>query len=303
MTALTITAVTPATDTLTIAAHGLNTGDGFIAIYTPNGSIPGGLAAVTDYWAIRVDANNVKLASSSTNAMAGTAIDITSAGSGTLQLLRNLPYRVPRIAAAGTQVFSADDNATWQSLVAMWNLLTGQAQSIFGDILLAVNLTLGSNKNLTLSGTGAVKRGSRTRHLPGSAAQMVTTPAATTTYYNGTAAQFRSVGNVFEMPLLLEEGERLLSVVVQTSCGSTDVVTAKVFKQANTAGLTPTSNTQLGSTATSANHTNVIELISVTGLTEVAAGAVPTQYFVEIGCAAFANSPQVYGVYYTTDVP
>ena len=142
MTAVrTISAVNTSTDELTITAHGLNTGDGFLRVYTPNGTIPGGLAAATDLWAIRSDANNIQLATSSANAVANIPINITSTGSGTLELLQGPPYAVPRIAAPGTQVFSADDNDTWNALVAIWNLLTGQAQSVFSAVNLAVPLT------------------------------------------------------------------------------------------------------------------------------------------------------------------
>jgi hypothetical protein len=162
MSALTITAVDHTTDQLTITAHGLLTGDGFLAIYTPDGgTIPAGLAPVTDYWAIRVDANTLKLASSSANAMLGTAINITSNGSGTLQLLQGLPYRVPRIMTALSQVKSVDLNATWQSFVALWNLLTGQAQSIWSGIKLA------ANQHVEISGTGRYKHGPQwTWHSP-----------------------------------------------------------------------------------------------------------------------------------------
>lgn len=129
-TVYSITAVDTGADTLTITAHGLVTGDGFAAIYTDaSGTLPSPLAAATDYWAIRVDANTIKLASSSANAMLGTAINLTSTGSGTLQLLRGLPYRRPRIAIPGQQVFSADLNDVWLSLVALWNKLTGQTGS------------------------------------------------------------------------------------------------------------------------------------------------------------------------------
>ena len=47
------------------------------------GTLPTGLAATTDYYLIRVDANTVKFASSRANALAGTAIDLTAAGAGT----------------------------------------------------------------------------------------------------------------------------------------------------------------------------------------------------------------------------
>lgn len=98
-TVYSITAVDAGTDQLTITGHGFTTGDGFAAIFSPDGgALPGGLAAVTDYWVIVVDPNTVQLAASSADAISGTEIDITSAGSGTLQLLRGLPYRRPRIA-------------------------------------------------------------------------------------------------------------------------------------------------------------------------------------------------------------
>ncbi len=136
MPALAITAVNPATDTITAPAHGLNTGDGFVAILAKSGTVPGGLSLTATYYAIRTDANNVKLATSSANAIAGTAIDITSAGTGPLLLLQGIPYRRPRNAVAGvSQIYSADDNNSWDALAAMHALLTGQAQSIWTQLV------------------------------------------------------------------------------------------------------------------------------------------------------------------------
>lgn len=128
-----ITNVDPATDTLTSVAHGLNTGDGFLAIFTPDaaGVIPAGLAAVTSYWLIRTGADTFKLATSSVNAFLGTAIDITTAGAGALYLMQGLPYRVPMLAAVGAEVKSANDNAAWAAIVDLWNVLTAQASSSF----------------------------------------------------------------------------------------------------------------------------------------------------------------------------
>jgi hypothetical protein len=151
MPALTITAVDTALDTLTSVAHGLVTGDGPGAVYAASGTLPTGLAGVTDYWVIRVDANTIKLASSSANALLGTAIDLTAAGSalgaGTLQLLVGLPYRrahtyVPRaVDVAGSKIRSVDLNSLEDDDIALWNLLTGQPQSIFSAVTLAVPLT------------------------------------------------------------------------------------------------------------------------------------------------------------------
>ncbi len=69
-------------DTLQLTAHGLSTGDGPIHVLT-TGTVPGGLALLTNYYAINAGANLVKLAESLADALAGTAVDITSAGTGT----------------------------------------------------------------------------------------------------------------------------------------------------------------------------------------------------------------------------
>ena len=77
-------AVNPATDTITIPAHGLITGQSPpMFISNVGGSLPAPLAALTPYWPIAVDANTLKLATSQANALSNTAIDITVAGSGT----------------------------------------------------------------------------------------------------------------------------------------------------------------------------------------------------------------------------
>ncbi len=230
---LAITAVNAATDTLTSAAHGLNTGDGFLGIYTAAGTIPGGLAPVTDYWAIRVDANNVKLASSSTLAVAGTAIDITSAGSGTLVLQRGLPYRRPRIAAPGVQVFSADDNDAWAALVAQWNLLSGQAQTIYSGVTLAVplvvNAALSANagiavptaQNITLAGTATIKKGTRTRSFHPHQILAVGSASQAASYTQSLATAMRTDFVTSSSPVAaalaingLDVGDRILNVRV-----------------------------------------------------------------------------------------
>jgi hypothetical protein len=71
------------TDVCTTAtAHGLKTGN---PVQTTNsgGGLPTGLSAATVYWAIVVDALNFQLATTRANALAGTQINITDAGTGT----------------------------------------------------------------------------------------------------------------------------------------------------------------------------------------------------------------------------
>lgn len=68
-------AINPA-NTITITAHGFNTG---LKVALSGTNLPTGLSA-TNYWVIVVDANTVSLASSLVNAVAGTAVHITGAG-------------------------------------------------------------------------------------------------------------------------------------------------------------------------------------------------------------------------------
>lgn len=70
--AITSSAVDSGTDTVTSTAHGLRTCDAVLAQTAVNG-----LSLNTLYYVIRVDADNFKLASSRTNALAAAAFDLT----------------------------------------------------------------------------------------------------------------------------------------------------------------------------------------------------------------------------------
>ena len=65
-------------NTITMAAHGFVTG--LKGRLTTTGTLPTGLSTGIDYFVIVIDANTVKLASSLDNALAGTAVVITSQG-------------------------------------------------------------------------------------------------------------------------------------------------------------------------------------------------------------------------------
>lgn len=69
-------------DTIAAPAHGLSTGDGPLFAANTGGALPAGLTALTPYWVIADSANAVRLAASEANALAGTAVDITGAGTG-----------------------------------------------------------------------------------------------------------------------------------------------------------------------------------------------------------------------------
>lgn len=55
------------------------------------GALPTGISALTDYWTIRQSATTSKIASSRANAIAGTAVDFTTDGTGTNTITTYIP--------------------------------------------------------------------------------------------------------------------------------------------------------------------------------------------------------------------
>lgn len=145
---LTIASVNTGTDELTFSSpHSLNTGDPFLMVYSPDGAtFPSPLAPVTHYWAIRSSDTVLKLATSSTNAMTGVAVNLTTTGGGgTLQLLRGLPYSIPAILVPFAQLNPDHLQQAFESVEALWALLTAQPQSVFPAVSLAGALTVGGD--------------------------------------------------------------------------------------------------------------------------------------------------------------
>jgi hypothetical protein len=86
---------------LTKVAHGLQTGDGPVRISNSGGALPAGLAADTDYWVIKVDADALYLAASRAAAFAGTNLTFTTDGTGTHTLAATASTRRPAVVASG----------------------------------------------------------------------------------------------------------------------------------------------------------------------------------------------------------
>ena len=90
-----------------------------INILTIGGTLPAGLIADTDYWAIRLSATTINVALSYLNAWIGTAVDISSTGTGTFTVTA---YR-ERIAKPSECRYIYDvrliDGAMSRKLVAM----------------------------------------------------------------------------------------------------------------------------------------------------------------------------------------
>lgn len=72
-----------ASDICTNVAHGRQTGDGPVQLTTSAADLPLNLLTATDYWFIRLTDDTFSFASSLANALAGIAVDIDDAGTGT----------------------------------------------------------------------------------------------------------------------------------------------------------------------------------------------------------------------------
>ncbi len=194
MPALTITAVDHATDQLTIPGHDLDTGDGPGAVRNIGGALPGGVAPVTDYWVIVVDANTIKLAASSADAMANTAIAIADNGTGTQMLELGIPYRRARtyvpasVSVAGAQLKSEDLNALQDAEKALHALLTNQPQTVWDGRLLAAD----DEVRPFYAGTWYVDTGTQpAMPAPGGLPDRVTVATNTIAYFPLTVANTR----------------------------------------------------------------------------------------------------------------
>ena len=97
----TSSAVNTTANTATITAHGQSTGSKVAA--TTAGALPTGLTP-TNYWLIVVDANTVKFASTLANAVAGTAIDLTTPGYGTQTLTPAALSQVMKVQVSNDSV-------------------------------------------------------------------------------------------------------------------------------------------------------------------------------------------------------
>jgi len=125
---------------------------------TTTTTLPAGLALATDYYVIKVTDSTFKLATSYANAVAGTAINITDAGTGTHTMSRLLPRYTN---GAGVQAIFFNPAATALG-AATPNLSLGytnsaQTTSRATPGVLPVGKTAASNSLILYTGTGAGK--------------------------------------------------------------------------------------------------------------------------------------------------
>jgi len=127
---------------------------------TTTTTLPAGLATATDYFVIKLSDTTIQLASSYANAVAGTPIDISDAGTGTHTLQTHLPRYTN---GAGLQSFMWANNATPLG-AATPNLsiaYTNSAQTAgrATPAVLPIGKTAAPNGLVLYSGTGAGKYG------------------------------------------------------------------------------------------------------------------------------------------------
>lgn len=166
---------------------------------TTSGTLPAGLSLATDYYYIKVTDSTYKLATSYNNAIAGTAINITDAGSGT----HTLNWLLPRYTnGAGVQSIFFNSNATPLG-AATPNLSLGYTNSVqtasrATPTTLPIGKTAASNSHILYTGaTGSGKYNYATPLQAGDAGiAQIDTIQNSTSYVSGeySVALFRELG-------------------------------------------------------------------------------------------------------------
>lgn len=129
------------TDICTKSAHGMKTG--LKVQVSTTTTLPAGLSAATDYYVIYLSASTFSLAASLSDANAGTAIDITDAGTGT--------HTITPTAIAGCNVKFQGSNdgtnytdlASATNITATVNLLTEKVDPMFDYVRAYFTMTAG----------------------------------------------------------------------------------------------------------------------------------------------------------------
>jgi hypothetical protein len=112
---------------ITITAHGFTTG--LVGQCTTTGGLPTGLSTSTNYFVIAIDANTIQLASSLANALAGTPVTLSSAGTGTNT------FTATALGSATAKIQYSNDNSNWTTMPSPNGStnITGTANLMFSD--------------------------------------------------------------------------------------------------------------------------------------------------------------------------
>jgi hypothetical protein len=136
-------AVTAGTDIIVLTAHGMVTGAGPFRLSNSGGALPSGtgIAVDTNVFIIRVTDDSIKLATSKANALAGTAIDITSAAGGGTHTLRRGQNDViiAQLVAGANAAVGANFTATQVTGAAETDTMRATATSTADWFSMAIN--------------------------------------------------------------------------------------------------------------------------------------------------------------------
>jgi hypothetical protein len=176
--------------------------------FTTTGTLPTGLSLATDYWLVRVSATTARVATSYANAIAGTVIAFTDAGTGTHTLTQRLP-RYTDGAGVDAIIFNPQATALGAGTPGLQLGYTNAAGTA-GRLTpsspsLPIGKTAASNSHIVYSGaTGAGKFGPFLPRQNGdSGIQTVQTIQNNATYTSGmyTVALVKQLG-VFPVQVL-----------------------------------------------------------------------------------------------------
>ena len=115
-----------ASDICTKTAHGMKTG--LKVQVSTTTTLPAGLSAATDYFVIYLTADTFKLATSLANANAGTAVDITDAGTGTHTITPT------SIAGASVKLQASIDGTNYADIASLTSNITATANFLFNIV-------------------------------------------------------------------------------------------------------------------------------------------------------------------------
>lgn len=153
--------VSAANDTITLTGHNYTTGC-TVDLTNSGGALPAGLATATTYFVIYVDANTIKLASSVTNAFAGTAVNITAAAGGGTHTIQQKLITTTAATSATNNELKTTAHSTYNLRYSRWDGTNGWAEltgTMSVDALIPSNLVDASTP-LARVGLIAAKRNS-----------------------------------------------------------------------------------------------------------------------------------------------
>jgi len=281
--------VNTGTDAVAETAHGYASGDGPVRLST-TGTLPAGLSTTTTYYIIRVDADNIKFATTLALALAGTAVNITAAaGGGT--------HTVNAYVGFGSFIFQdADVNTGTDAITATAHGLgTGDGPCrLTSGVTLPAGLSLATDYWIIKVDANTVKLASSIVNAYANTAVDITAAASTGNHilsYPATILSFRAASTGLTVV-------QFVKMYAQQPTGFGfgrhmiyELYPARAFTASDTTGTaaTLTGNNQKSRTA---DATSGLVDLRICGTTPIAAGTrtLDTQYITMTGGAFSTNA-------------